>query len=156
MGTVEEFTPSPDDPLGPEHAAVSRWVRDAVQSVGADQWSNDVDLKTVDGGRFLLDAPPELARKLIWAAVAQTQYWDEQMAQIRAGAQTDMARMNPHLNPSWIRLWTPFRHTVSAIAALGSTFVFTPATSHVDLSTNEIRFRVNYRFDWAGPVAAKY
>lgn len=39
--------------------------------------------------------------------------------------------------------------TVAAIGAAGPTFAFTPATSHVDLSTNEVRFRANYRFDWA-------
>jgi outer membrane immunogenic protein len=47
--------------------------------------------------------------------------------------------------------------TVAAIAAPGGgTFAFVPATSHVDLSTNEIRFRANYRFDWSAPVVAKY
>lgn len=39
--------------------------------------------------------------------------------------------------------------TVAALGAPGPVFAFVPSTSHVDLSTNEVRFRANYRFDWA-------
>jgi outer membrane immunogenic protein len=46
--------------------------------------------------------------------------------------------------------------TVAAIGGPGGVFFFVPATSHVDLSTNEIRFRADYRFDWAGPAATRY
>src|SRR5947209_5819599 len=118
MGTIEEFTPKADDPLAPEHAAVSRWVREAVQSLSADRYWEDVDLKSVEGGRFLLDAPPERARKLVLAAVAQSRHWDQQMERIRASAQTNLERDNPHQNPAWTGLWTSRRHTVSAMGAL--------------------------------------
>jgi len=46
--------------------------------------------------------------------------------------------------------------TVAAITNGAGAFAFVPSSSHVDLSTNEIRLRANYRFDWAGPVVAKY
>src|SRR5260370_41349892 len=118
MGSIAEFTAKPDDQLAPEHAAVSRWVREAVQSLGADQYWKDVDLKSLEGGRFLLDAPPEQARKLVLAAVAQARHWDEQLERIRASAQTDMERANPHQNPAWPGYWTTRRHTVAAIGAL--------------------------------------
>jgi outer membrane immunogenic protein len=32
----------------------------------------------------------------------------------------------------------------------------TPTTGHKDVTTSEILFKLNYRFDWATPVVAKY
>lgn len=47
--------------------------------------------------------------------------------------------------------------SVAAIAAPGGVlFATVPASTHLSLTTNEVRLRVNYRFDWAAPVVAKY
>jgi opacity protein-like surface antigen len=47
--------------------------------------------------------------------------------------------------------------SVAALAAgVGGPFAFVPATTHVDLQTHQVLLKANYRFDWAGPVVAKY
>ena len=46
--------------------------------------------------------------------------------------------------------------SVAAIGTPGGLFATVPASTHLNLTTNEVRFRVNYRFDWAAPVVAKY
>jgi outer membrane immunogenic protein len=47
--------------------------------------------------------------------------------------------------------------TVAAIAAgPGGPFASVPASTRLSLTTNEIRFRADYRFDWIAPVVAKY
>jgi outer membrane immunogenic protein len=46
--------------------------------------------------------------------------------------------------------------TVAAIGTAGGLFAPVPASTHLNLTTNEVRFRVNYRFDWAAPLVAKY
>ena len=50
------------DPLAAEHAALNRWVQEAIESVGAGQYWKDVELKSLPSGRILLEAPPEQAR----------------------------------------------------------------------------------------------
>jgi outer membrane immunogenic protein len=46
--------------------------------------------------------------------------------------------------------------SVAALAGPGGALAFVPATAHSDLTTNEVRIRANYKFDWAGPVVARY
>jgi len=46
--------------------------------------------------------------------------------------------------------------SVAAIGTAGGVFAPVPASTHLNLTTNEVRFKVNYRFDWATPVVAKY
>src|SRR4030088_3362934 len=98
---IQEFTPQPNDPFASEHAAVNRWLQDAVQSSDPNQYWKDVDLKSVEGGRFLLEATPEHARRFVLAALIQVRHWDEQIEHIRAIATTDMERANLHLHPNW-------------------------------------------------------
>jgi outer membrane immunogenic protein len=44
----------------------------------------------------------------------------------------------------------------TAVAGPGPVCVNTTATGHKDLQTAEVLFKLNYRFDWGGPVVAKY
>jgi outer membrane immunogenic protein len=44
----------------------------------------------------------------------------------------------------------------TAIAATAPICVSTSATGHKGLETQEVLLRLNYRFDWGGPVVAKY
>jgi hypothetical protein len=113
----QEFTPQPDDPLALEHAAVNRWLQDAIQSSKPKRYWRDIDLKSLEGGRLLLAATPEQARRLVLAALAQMRNWDEQIEHLRGGATTDIERAHPHLllNRGQL-LWC--RHTVAAIGAL--------------------------------------
>ncbi len=82
------------DPLAAEHAALNRWVQEAIESVGAGQYWKDVELKSLPSGRILLEAPPEQARRYLFAALAQARQCDDPAARY-AG-----------------------RHTVAAVSAL--------------------------------------
>jgi outer membrane immunogenic protein len=44
----------------------------------------------------------------------------------------------------------------TAFAATAPTCVNTTVTGHKGLETQEVLFKLNYRFDWGGPVVAKY
>jgi outer membrane immunogenic protein len=44
----------------------------------------------------------------------------------------------------------------TAVAAVGPICVNTTATGHKGLETQEVLLKLNYRFDWASPVVAKY
>jgi outer membrane immunogenic protein len=46
--------------------------------------------------------------------------------------------------------------SVAAVAGGPGLFATVPASTRLSLTTNEVRFRVNYRFDWVAPVVAKY
>lgn len=46
--------------------------------------------------------------------------------------------------------------SVAALTGGPGLFASVPASTRLSLTTNEVRFRVNYRFDWAAPVVAKY
>src|SRR5258708_7222861 len=68
------------DPLAAEHAALNRWVQEAIESVGAGQYWKDVELKSLPSGRILLEAPPEQARRYLLAALAQARQRDDPAA----------------------------------------------------------------------------
>ena len=55
---LETFAFSSDDPFAAEHVDVSQWVEDAVASRGAQQYYEEVDLKSLPSGKKLLDADP--------------------------------------------------------------------------------------------------
>ncbi|WP_159011095.1 outer membrane beta-barrel protein [Bradyrhizobium sp. S69] len=46
--------------------------------------------------------------------------------------------------------------SVAAIGSAAGVFFPVPASTHLSLTTNEVRFRLNYRFDWLAPVVARY
>lgn len=115
---IQEFTPQPDDPLGPEHVAIQRWVQAAVQSSHPDRYWEDVDLKSVEEGRVLLDAAPEQAKRYALAALARARHWDEEIASLRASANTELDRINLHRLPGWEQIGPPRRHVVVALTAL--------------------------------------
>jgi hypothetical protein len=117
-GRVEQFVFSPNDPFAPEHQAVMRWVHEATQSPKGNQYWSDVDLKTLESGRALLEAKPEQARKIVLAALVQTKYWDSCLEQIRAKTTSDIERANLHRNPAWMELQISRQHTIGVIAAL--------------------------------------
>jgi outer membrane immunogenic protein len=70
------------------------------------------------------------------------------------------------LSKSW-EIGLEYRYTAYAredfalgtVAALcggaGPVCVTTPATGHKDLQTQEVLFKLNYRFDWGGPLVAR-
>jgi outer membrane immunogenic protein len=44
----------------------------------------------------------------------------------------------------------------TAVAVVGPVCVNTPATGHKGAETHEVLFKLNYHFDWGGPVVARY
>ena len=46
--------------------------------------------------------------------------------------------------------------SVAAVSGGPGLFASVPASTHLNLTTNEVRLRLNYRFDWAAPVVASY
>jgi len=53
-------------------------------------------------------------------------------------------------------LGTPTAFCALTTAAPAPVCVNTPASGHKGLETQEVLFKLNYRFDWGGPVVAKY
>src|SRR5580692_3902159 len=115
---VEPFHFSPSDPLAPEHEAVLRWVDDATRSPkGKTHWA-DIDLKTLECGRVLLNAQPEQARKIILAPLAQAKYWEQNLKRIRDRAKPGAERSVVSLTPAYVQLAVPCHHALAVVAAL--------------------------------------
>jgi outer membrane immunogenic protein len=57
---------------------------------------------------------------------------------------------------SWYGTHTFSGGTVAAIPAVGGGFLFAPATQTLKIETLEVTGRLNYRFNWGGPVVARY
>jgi outer membrane immunogenic protein len=59
---------------------------------------------------------------------------------------------------SWYGNQTFSGGTVAAVPVVGAvpTFLFAPVTRTVRLDTVEVTGRLNYKFDWGGPVVARY
>lgn len=112
------FSPAAGDPLAAEHAAISRWVDEALAALPPDRWYVDVDLKSLPTGRALLAAGPAEARRYVLAAVAQLGHWDAEAENIRAQAKTDLERANAHLMQGWPEVWGPRRRVEAVVAAL--------------------------------------
>src|SRR6187399_3108083 len=96
---IFEYRPFPvaaDEPLAAEHAALEAWAEEAVESLGADGWYKEVDLKSLPAGRALFDAKPPEARRMVLAGVAQLRHWDAEMERVRAQARDEMQRVNAH------------------------------------------------------------
>ena len=50
---VRPFVPAPDDPYVAEHALVSQWTAEALESLGPNGHYHDLDLKQTPAGRHL-------------------------------------------------------------------------------------------------------
>ncbi len=118
MAKIEEFPPQAGHPLGSEHEAIRRWIRDVARPVAYGGFLQPLEIKTAESGRILLETPPEGARKLILACLEQVSYFDAQVARVRAEGKTVMDRQNPQTHPEWIRWWTPRQAVESLISAL--------------------------------------
>lgn len=79
---LKQFTWAEDDAFAAEHAAVWRYVEDAMAFVGPGDWQRDVDPNSLPSGKVLLDSEPESARRLTVAAVRQVRFWEDQMQQV--------------------------------------------------------------------------
>jgi hypothetical protein len=117
-GRAEQFEVPPNDPLASAHQAIIRWVHDAMQAPNGDRYWGNVDLKSLESGRAILEAKPEEARRIILAALVQARFWDDRLSEIRAKATSNIEHANLHHNPDWVRLSIPQRHTVGVIGAL--------------------------------------
>jgi hypothetical protein len=115
-----QFTSSPSDPLAAEHEAVIRWASDASKARQEFLWPywKDVDLKTLNSGRVFLGAKPEQARRHILAALAQTQFLSDRMAEVLATTKSDLDRANMHGNRAWAKLGAVRRPIISLLSAL--------------------------------------
>ncbi|QOY85697.1 DUF4132 domain-containing protein [Paludibaculum fermentans] len=118
MAKIEEFPPQAGHPLGSEHEAISRWIRDVARPVAYGGFFRPLEIKSTESGRILWETPPEGARRLILACLEQVSYFDAQVARVRAEGKTDMDRLNPQTHPEWIRWWTPRQAVESLISAL--------------------------------------
>lgn len=83
-GAVElkQFTWAKDDDFAAEHAAVWRYVEDAVALVGAENWPEKVELSSLPSGKSLLDADATSQCRLTIAALLQVRFWEAQIAQV--------------------------------------------------------------------------
>jgi hypothetical protein len=116
--TFREFPIPYDDPLADAHAAVSAWVEEAVGSLPARESYRDVDMKGLPSGKTLLAGKPEQSRRYVLAAVAQARHWDALGEQVRAGAKTEIERVNAHRLPDWDQVWGRRRQATAVAAAL--------------------------------------
>ena len=107
-----------DDGLRSEHAIVSQWVQEALATVGPDGWYRDVEMKSLPGGRAILDSAPDEARRLALAALVQVRHWDAETERLRSQAADEFERVNVHLRPGWKDVWGPRRQAEAVIAAL--------------------------------------
>jgi outer membrane immunogenic protein len=57
---------------------------------------------------------------------------------------------------SWYGNQTFSGGTVAAFGPVGGTFLFAPASQTLRIDTFEVTGRLNYKFDWGGPVVARY
>ncbi|MGA3134124.1 MAG: DUF4132 domain-containing protein [Terracidiphilus sp.] len=112
-----QFTFSPSDPLAAEHEAVIRWVSDADNASSRAYWL-DVELKSYESGRVLLDAKPEQARLYVLAALAQAQFLSDRMAEVLSNTASNLSRGNLHHNQEWKGLSKVRRPTVTVISTL--------------------------------------
>lgn len=112
-----QFAFSPSDPLAAEHRAVIRWVGDANNAPSRAYWL-DVELKSYESGRVLLDAKPEQARHYVLAALAQAQFLSDRMAEILLTTPTSSSRGNLHHNQEWREFSALRRPTVTVISTL--------------------------------------
>src|SRR5579862_1538459 len=115
---VEPFHFSPTDPLAPEHEAVLRWVDEATESPKGKNYWLEINLKTLESGRVLLDAQPEQARKIILAALAQAIYWEQGLKRVREGAKSSVERANIFRAPGYAQLSVPRHHALEVVGAL--------------------------------------
>jgi hypothetical protein len=115
---INPFPVAPDDPLAKEHAAVVAWVEEAFGSLDEHLYYRDVELKNHATGKRLLEAKPEQARRYVVAAVAQLRHWDAETDKIRAQAETDSQRWNPHHLPGWAPVWGRRRQAAAVLTAL--------------------------------------
>ena len=99
------FTWPPNDRLAAEHAAIAKWVDDALGTRREHRWYEQVELKSLPSGQVILDATPEQARRYVLAAVAQARYFDEEAERVRAQGTTEMERVNAHHLPGWEQVW---------------------------------------------------
>ena len=112
------FQFSVDDPLAAEHTLVSRWVQEAVASLPAERYYQDVEPKNLPNGRDLLASPPERGRLLVQAAVVQAKFWHTTTEGIRKGAVHDGLGTNLTQVAGWPEAQGAEHKTIAVIAAL--------------------------------------
>ena len=112
------FRLAKDDPLAGEHAAVTKWIEDALSSLGGSSYYQEVELKGLPSGQLLLDAKGEQARNYLVAAVAQTRHWDQMADRVRQGAENELQRINAHHLPGWSEVWCRRRQAEAVVRAL--------------------------------------
>ncbi|HUB50883.1 MAG TPA: DUF4132 domain-containing protein [Terracidiphilus sp.] len=115
LGRQFEFLPS--DPLAAEHQAIIDWVEDADNAPSRAYWL-DVELKSYESGRVLLNAKPEQARLYVLAALAQAQFLSDRMAVVLLTTTSSLNRGNLHHNQEWRGFSSLRRPTVTAISTL--------------------------------------
>lgn len=112
------FTFSADDPLATEHALINKWVEEAVASLPAGRYYQDIDLKDLPSGLELLASSPELGRLLVQAAIVQAQFWHNIAETIREREARQGRGLNLTTVAGWPKAQGSAYRAVSAVAAL--------------------------------------
>ena len=116
--TYKPFEYAPDDPLAGEHAAVLRWVDEALDKLSERRWYEDVELKERPAGKAMLDAKPEAAKRYVVAAVAQLRHLDAEMQRVKDQAKNEFQRIYGNNLPGWDAVWGRRRQTQAVVDTL--------------------------------------
>lgn len=95
----------PDDPLAADLNRIGRWIEDAAEFRGDNQYYTEIDLKQIPNGATLTAGNPEQSKRVVLAAVALTHHFDRLADEIRNQATSEFERMNAHLLPGWNSVW---------------------------------------------------
>jgi hypothetical protein len=106
------------DPLDQEHQLVAQLVSQTF----AAGWKGvgEIKFEATNAGQQILQATPELSARLVLVLTAHAGHADAQIARLRALAQNDIERSNPHLMPEWNSFWMPRRIVVDGLRQVGN------------------------------------
>ncbi len=108
------FVPPEGDGLASQHALVERALEEAVARLG-DRWYDNVELKSTDVGREILESRGEAAIQIILAAVAQSEHWASEAQRLEGG---DEDNSGWHDVPASRRSGNRRMHSVAIVSAL--------------------------------------
>lgn len=114
---IKPFVPEANDPLTREHELVSKFIEDGYSKSGEHYWA-DIDVKALPSGEAVLAGDAEQVRRYVVAAITQIMHWDSETERVRAQADSDMSRSNPHFLPGYQLTWGRRRHAEALIKTL--------------------------------------